>query len=961
MNYVHWFGIGRRWTAACGLVFLMLTHVAPAQAPIGTGVVTGRVFEGATGRSLQGAIVTVVGTSISDYTDPDGRFQLSGMPAGTADIQVDYVGLDPLTQRVTITAGATTTLNAELKSEALKMATFEVAESVRGQALAINQQKTARGIMNIVSEEVFGAMNDGNIGYALQRLPGLSVNEDEDGAPDGVNIRGLPSEFNSFQVDGNRAAGRGFNMRNLVADGIANIEVIKAATPDRDGDAIGGIVNVVSRSAFLRDGREVRVTGSGVYQSAKDNWGYNTKVSYNDIFGIFGAEKNLGVSITATKYRTNRDYTNNDTDFNVLNKETNPSYNLPTDVFLYIPNMTIEDYLKKTNSYGANATFDFRIGPHHTFYFKPLYSHFDLTSLRYETRPYIDTRNENTLTGRKTFEVLTYNYARGSAGTNGSRGEIRYYGTQSDTTNDLYSLAAGGRHELGSLMVNYDAFASHSKYFRPRYAQFVVRNIHAARGYIQWEYFHNERLYPRANVVNGIDPRDLSGATVGNMTMEPESRFETTRTAKFDVEKKIVGEKVATALKVGAKYREYKPMFDQVNYSYTTGANFPYASLTRVTDLYVHKRPMYLEVDPQKAVALLHSSPSLFTYSTYNSLRATAVEDYIAKETTDAGYAMATFQMGRHTILGGVRVEHNTWEATRKTIDQASLRESPVHNGRSYTNWLPGIHFRHALRPNLILRESFNKSYGRPTLSRLTLGRSEDINGNVAVGNPNLDPTTSDNFDAQLEQYIGKGGLYSVGVFYKKMRGFYYNQIYKFNVLDANDVAIPDSGGTRTWQKWQNANGATNKGLELIANQKLFFLPKPFNGLGVQLSATFTDSVANYPDRPGEKLPTYGFSHYMFNSAVEYTYGNFRGRISYRYRSEYLEGIDTSKYIDDWFAAREQVDAEVSYRLFKKMRLFVNGENLTGRVQASYQGTLPYIEDNSNYGYRITVGAEYAF
>src|SRR6185295_13117050 len=223
-----------------------------------------------------------------DTTDADGRYALAGVPAGTTALEVEYVGLDPFRQSVSVSAGASSTVNAELKSDVLKMSAFEVAEAARGQALAINQQKTARGIINIVSEETFGAMNDGNIGYALQRLPGISVNEAEDGAPEGANIRGLPSEFNSFQVDGNRVGRGGFNSRNLVADGVANIEVIKAATPDRDGDAIGGIINVVSRSAFQRDGRELRISGSKTYQSLRDNWGYNTKASYSDIYGILG-------------------------------------------------------------------------------------------------------------------------------------------------------------------------------------------------------------------------------------------------------------------------------------------------------------------------------------------------------------------------------------------------------------------------------------------------------------------------------------------------------------------------------------------------------------------------------------------------------------------------------------------------------------------------------------------------
>ncbi len=39
----------------------------------------------------------------------------------------------------------------------------------------------------------------------------------------------------------------------------------------------------------------------------------------------------------------------------------------------------------------------------------------------------------------------------------------------------------------------------------------------------------------------------------------------------------------------------------------------------------------------------------------------------------------------------------------------------------------------------------------------------------------------------------------------------------------------------------------------------------------------------------------------------------------------------------------------------------MSGENLTFRVQASYQGYLSYIEDNSNYGWRATFGMELTF
>src|SRR5689334_181840 len=70
--------IPSRWLVLFGLFVTCNFPILWAQPSAGTGSIAGRVFEGATGKSLQGAVVHVVGTTISDTTDPDGRFQLSG-------------------------------------------------------------------------------------------------------------------------------------------------------------------------------------------------------------------------------------------------------------------------------------------------------------------------------------------------------------------------------------------------------------------------------------------------------------------------------------------------------------------------------------------------------------------------------------------------------------------------------------------------------------------------------------------------------------------------------------------------------------------------------------------------------------------------------------------------------------------------------------------------------------------
>lgn len=115
---------------------------------------------------------------------------------------------------------------------------------------------------------------------------------DQDGSAGGINIRGVEGDYNSFQIDGNRlpssGGGRGINARQFAAGGITRIEVIKAPTPDRDGDAIGGIINVVSRSAFQRSDREFEFDAAGGYGDLPEKWGHAFELKYSDIFSIGG-------------------------------------------------------------------------------------------------------------------------------------------------------------------------------------------------------------------------------------------------------------------------------------------------------------------------------------------------------------------------------------------------------------------------------------------------------------------------------------------------------------------------------------------------------------------------------------------------------------------------------------------------------------------------------------------------
>jgi TonB-dependent receptor len=943
----------RRWAA----VSASLAFFAGSLSAQTTGAVAGRVSDAATSKSLQGAVVRVIGTNIVDYSDADGRFVLSGVPAGPQRVEIDYVGLDRLTREVTVMPGGVASLAAALTSETLKLEAFTVSESVRGQALAINQQKTASGLVNIVSEETFNTNLGGNIGFTLQQLPGLSVNEGEDGEPSGVNIRGLEAKYNSVQVDGNRipASGtsRAFSVGQINADAVSNIEVVKAATPDRDGDALGGIINVISRSAFQREGRSFEFAAGGLYYDKREKWNYNASLNYLDIFSVGAGEKNLGVSLNLAWSETSRDYDNLDKDYAYLRPQNEPALNLSAPLYFHT-NAAPQTNYRETTARSANLSLDYRLSPTTSVYLRPFYRHQDSDAEKRRARYYINANhNFNSPTGTKSIAEVTYNTGRSLATT---LNELRYQNDLSESTNDVYGLSLGGRHELDRTTISFDLFRSNNDANRDRSLAYVVRNQGYSFGYDQ-----TVRWKPVYTILNGKDPYDISTINRGDLTFSPRDAAEKASSARVDVERKFVGDRFGGALKFGGKFRSTVKEQDQASTVYRTGTNasgFPYADILTRTDYKTFGAlPIYMYPDLNKVEALFRARPALFTLQTNDALLNSVINDYRAQEDVAASYAMGTLHFGRTTMITGLRVEHNEFKSrTYRYNSNTPGTPTTVNAKRDYTMWLPGLHFRHELSRNLILRESYNRSYSRPDVDALVAGLNLDTNtGNISGGNPNLNPSTSHNFDVQLEYYTPKGGLYSAGVFYKKMKGFYYSSTLRFTDTDANGYPIPDANGTRIYTSTDNALGATNYGLELIARQKLLFLPKPFNGFGVSLSATLTESDGKYPGRLDENLPTYGFSDKIYNAALEYAGGGFRARLSYTYRSDFLEGLDVDNTFDDYFGAYESLNWESSYQISRN--------TLTDEPQISYQGfqRRDNPEDYTTYSWRATVGASVRF
>ena len=237
-----------------------------ARAQSANGTIEGRVFNSLTGQYLVNARVIVEGTSTEALTDKSGYFSLNRLSAGKANITVSYVGMKTVTESVLVPqdglvshdiAMVLASSDTATSKDVIKLDAYNVTETevMSAQSLAMNEQRTAPNIKNVVSIEEFGNIGDENIGNFLQFLPGASVSY-SGWDPVGVSLRGLPSNSTGVTVDGYdvptvvNGNSRGVYLMEVPMANASRVEITKVPTPDVPASYLGGYINIITRSGF---------------------------------------------------------------------------------------------------------------------------------------------------------------------------------------------------------------------------------------------------------------------------------------------------------------------------------------------------------------------------------------------------------------------------------------------------------------------------------------------------------------------------------------------------------------------------------------------------------------------------------------------------------------------------------------------------------------------------------------
>ena len=239
------------------VMLALILGAGAAGAQTVSGRISGRVVDAVTGAPLVGADVVVDGTSLVTATDRTGAFQFVGVPAGEVTVRHYLSRPQRRTRLGHCPGGQSVTMDVTLSPAAsARRCRCAPSRSPRARRSALNQQRTALNITNVVSADQIGSFPDPNAAEAASRIPGVSIARDQ-GEGRYVLIRGTEARLNSMMIDGERIPSPEGDVRQVAldavpADQLQAIEVSKAVTPDMDADSIGGAVNLITKQAVGR-------------------------------------------------------------------------------------------------------------------------------------------------------------------------------------------------------------------------------------------------------------------------------------------------------------------------------------------------------------------------------------------------------------------------------------------------------------------------------------------------------------------------------------------------------------------------------------------------------------------------------------------------------------------------------------------------------------------------------------
>lgn len=868
--------------------FFLFSTAAMAQR----GIIKGKITDQRNKEPLTGATVLVTGTNNAAATGINGEYQFY-VNSGRVNLTVRYLGFKDTTLTVNVDNNGLKVLNIALSAREQNLNNVVITGYTQGQAKALNQQKNADNIKNIIAADQIGRFPDPNAAEALQRVPGVNIERDQ-GEGRYVSVRGLAPQFTNTSVNGEQIPSPEADVRFVALDAIpsdqlASIEVSKALTPDMDGDAIGGSINLITRTA---QSRKAAVSGSfgGGYNNLMGKANLQGQLQYGQ---RFGKDEKFGLLLNGNYYHNE----------------------LGSDNFeraIEDNELELRDYSLVRTRLGLSSSLDYKFNNHHEIYFKGLYSRF---TDREQRRRYVFKPGDD---------------------------EIEKLMKDRFESQSIISLNAGAKHTFKGFFLDYEAQYSYGEQDTPydNEASFVA-------GISSTLDFSNSK-YPKFEAADYTNNSRYEFDEIGyGKTKAKDENL----TAKFNVGIPYrIGENDGL-IKFGAKVRSKEKTYVIQQNTFENLGGVPnldqFEGKSPKDEFFKGRYDLGTPMGINKLITYFNANPGQFELQVEDKAIDQALEAFTAKEDVVAGYLMARQQFKKLMVLGGVRYERTkvSYQSNDVVIAENGDLEAivPVTGQRNYDFVLPQLHFKYELTPLSNIRAAMTWSYARPNFSEII--PAQEINredGVASAGNPALQPVSAINYDLMYEHYFGSVGILSAGVFHKQLDDFIYRRIL-FNT-NYPLIGSPLATGIDVTQA-QNGNKAKVSGIELAFQRRLNFIPL-LKDFSIYLNYTYTQSKAKIQSRTAgaansnetEEIRLPGQSENVGNASLAYEGKRFSLRASLNFNGSFLSEVGGTKEADIFVKKRMQFDASGSINITNRIRFFGELLNINNQPLEVYQG-----------------------
>ena len=899
-----------------------------------SGLVTGQITD-AEKQILPGASIIVEGMHAGVTSDINGFYTIANLKPGTYTLKVSYVGYSPKEMTVTIANGKVLTRDVVL-DEGAELKEVEVLGAFSGQRKAFQMQKAAMGVTNVVSADQVGKFPDSNIGDALKRINGINVQYDQGEARFG-QVRGTSADLTSVTVNGNRLPSAEGDTRNvqldlIPADMIQTIEVNKVVTSDMDGDAIGGEVNLVTKSTPSH--RILNFTAGTGYTWISEKpqlnlgatWGQRF---FNDKFGV----------MASASYQYAPGGSDN-TEFEYVEKDGKVVLN----------EAQVRQYYVTRERQSYSLGLDYRFSPLHKISFKGIYNRRNDWENRYRI-------SYKKLASDPSSQSVVIQTKAGSDNNKDARLERQ----------QTMDFTLDGEHQFGRLNVDWASSFSRATEDRPN------------ERYIGWKLKGSDDLDFGAAMEDAgkkqpycslaIPSFDEGKWKLDEFTNSDQSISENEIKERINFSLPLVSGKFGNTLRFGYKYTNKHKKRNTEYYDYTDAAD-KYLSDWK-DNLSTQVRSSFMPGSQYPIGTQFVSKGYLgnmdFDKADGQELLEEEAGNYKATEQIHAAYLRLDQRLGaKLTATAGLRMESTRLKTSgvNYMVDEEE-EESLTPTGEfrnNYTNWLPSLLLKYTPDDNSNVRFSITKTISRPKYSALVANKSFNLADQEAtIGDPNIKPTEAWNFDLSADYYFKSIGMVSLGLFYKDIKNV---NVETLGYYTGEELGLAGNGELFEVTQNMNAYDARVFGVEVAWQRDFGFIAPELRCLGFYGNYTYTHSTTrNYNLRlgieDGDDVKMAGSPEHTANASLYFEKNGVNVRLSYNFASDFIDMMNTgSRELDRYYDKVNYLDLNASYTWGKntKFTVYAEANNLLNQPLRYYQGESKRTMQVEYYGVKVNAG-----